>query len=235
MQHVLWVLLILASMFMIALLLSSWLGAKVWPLWEIDMWLVLDRATITSSFVLTSIALYGLRKNGWLWKLLQRQREDALTSESLEVRDKADVLVMLYHQNEELADWAIRKANPQVLALLGSDHVDIASYVAHLKLTHPILSVISDTIEDPYCLESAESKASDLILQAMKAAIYRGADPKKIICDITGTTKPMTLGMQRAAERLCIDTVYITSKRENKIPVKGTQQFRLIRRFSDAP
>lgn len=229
-----WLLVLLGITLMVAVC-SGWLSGS-WRYGRIDLWDVVDRATIVMSYLLTTAAVYtaiqGLREGGWLRKLLAREEQEALTPESREVKSRTDVLVMLYYKSMDLADRTIDILDPQVVALLGSDIEDIADYVKHLKERKPTLTVIDETIDDPDSAESADAKATELIVRAQSKANYGGSDPTKIICDITGASKPMTFGVLSAAERLGIDTVYVRSRREDRLPVPGTQQVQYVRKFS---
>lgn len=233
--HVAAWLLVLLAITALVVLFSGRLSES-WHYGKTNVWEVIDRATIVMSYLLTTAAVYtaiqGLRKGGWLRKLLERDDQEALTPESREVKSRTDVLVMLYHENRDLADRTIDILDPQVVALLGSDIEDVANYVKHLKKRKPTLTVIDETIDDPYSAEGADARATELIIRAQSKANYVGSDPAKIVCDVTGTTKPMTFGMLWAAERLGIDTVYVRSKRENRQPIPGTQQVQYVRKFS---
>jgi hypothetical protein len=229
-----WLLVLLGITVLVAAC-SGWLSGS-WHYGETNLWDVVDRATIVMSYLLTTAAVYtaiqGLREGGWLRKLLAREEQEALTPESREVKSRTDVLVMLYHENRDLADRTIDILDPQVVALLGSDIEDVANYVKYLKERKPTLTVIEETVNDPYSAEGADARATELIALAQSKAVYVGSDPAKIVCDVTGTTKPMTFGMLWAAERLGIDTVYVRSKREDRQPIPGTQQVQYVRKFS---
>lgn len=233
--HVAAWLLVLLAITALVILCSGWLSGS-WHYGKTNLWEVADRATIVMSYLLTTAAVYtaiqGLREGGWLRKLLERQDQEALTPESREVKSRTDVLVMLYFRNRELADRTIDILDPQVVALLGSNGEDVIEYVHHLKHIRPTIAVITETIDDPDNAESTEEKAAELIIRAQSKAVYAGSDASKIVCDVTGTTKPMTFGMLWAAERLGIDTVYVRSKRENRQPIPGTQQVQYVRKFS---
>jgi hypothetical protein len=228
-------LLVLLGITVLVIACSGWLSGT-WQYGKTNAWEVVDRATIVMSYLLTTAAVYtaiqGMRKGGWLRKLLEREEQEALTQESREVNSRTDVLVMLYFNNKDLADRTIDVLEPQVVALLGSSNEDVAQYLKHLNGQKPKLVVITETIDDPDNAESAEARAAELIIRAQSKAVYAGCDPSKIVCDVTGTTKPMTFGMLWAAERLGIDTVYVRSKRENRQPIPGTQQVQYIRKFS---
>lgn len=229
-----WLLVLLAITALVILFSGRLSGA--WHYGKTNVWEVVDRATIIMSYLLTTAAVYtaiqGLREGGWLRKLLERDEQEALTPESREVKSRTDVLVMLYYQNKDLADRTIDILEPQVVALLGSSNEDVAQYIKHLSGLRPKLVVIAETIDDPDSAESAEARAAELIIRAQSKAVYAGCDPSKIVCDVTGTTKPMTFGMLWAAERLGIDTVYVRSKRDNRQPIPGTQQVQYVRKFS---
>lgn len=215
---------------------SSWLGGE-WFWGKADLWKVADRATIAMAYLITTIAAYtglqGLREGGWLRLLLEGERRE-LTAESQRARERTEVLIMLYYRNAPLADEAIRILQPLMVVLLGCDQADINAYIAHLARNHPSLIVIADITLDRNSVEGTDVAASALIQRARTQANLRGVSAHRMVCDVTGATKPMTIGLLSAAQRFSVDTVYVSCEYDDDLrPIEGTQQVQYLRRFAE--
>lgn len=198
---------------------------------DVDAWEVFDRATMVIGYVVTTGAIYtAIVARRELFALLSRRHQP--DEGTLAARGDTEVLVMLYFQNSDLGDIAINALQPKLVALLGSDALDVGQYIDRLKTSHPLLLVEHEVVSDRNDFQEAKSKAAQLIARARLKAQYSGIDADKISCDITGTTKPMTIGIFMAAEEAGVSTLYVKAEYDSKRkPIPGTHQIIFVRRY----
>ncbi len=239
-RHVIGWLLVLTSICALTRLLSAWLGGP-WAWGTLDLWLILDRATILSSFLLTSIAVYtamiGLRKDGWLRRLLPSARQHNDTN--AEVIEDTRILIMLYHNSKTAKDVIEIFGNSiDMLILIASKettkveqaYLTAEGFMKHVKSR--FAKVVCEKcyyIDDQNDLKATQQQTMTAIHHAAERAKYAAYDASKITCELTGATKPMSFGMMEAAEANGVLAVYTATDRSaGDQVIAGSHRFVVI-------
>ena len=224
-RHIICWLLVLIAICALTSLLSAWLGGQ-WAWGLLDLWLVLDRATILSSFLLTSIAAYtamiGLRKDGWLRRLLPSPTQPHNDTNAAVLKDTR-ILIMLYHNSKTANDVIEIFGNSiDMLILIASKeatnvdqtYLTADGFMKHVKSRFG--KVVCDKcyyIDDHNDLKASQQQTLAAIRHARDRANYAAYDASKITCELTGATKPMSFGMMEAAEAEGLLAVYTATDR----------------------
>lgn len=213
------------------LLLLTWL-ASPWLLGNVtsqpvDYWLLLDRMSTLLGLLTTLLAItglvVGLFRGGWLWRWLRRTNT-FIDAESEEITANASAVIMNYNpKNVELVRTAVTMLKPEVLVLLGTDRDEL--HEASRLLAHADLDVIAmPPLENLHSSSETRQRARHGIQQ-----LRERFQPKAIVCDVTGGTKPMTLGLFMAAEEEGVATVYLATERDPAgKPIKSTARLSYV-------
>lgn len=214
----------------LGLLLLTWLaapwlggGANV----SSDYWLLLDRMSTLLGLLTTLLALtglvVGLFRGGWLRRWLGRTNS-FIDAESEEITANAAAVIMNYNpKNMELVRTAVAMLKPEVLVLIGTDRDEL--HEACRLLAGADLDVIAlPPLENLHSSSETRLRARHGIRQ-----LRERFQPKAIVCDVTGGTKPMTLGLFMAAEEEGVATVYLATERDPAgKPIKSTARLSYV-------
>lgn len=244
-KHAFWIALIAALQFLVVMVFSSWFGAKEWSLSGVDAWLVLDRATILSSFVFTAIAFYGLRPDGWVRKLVSK-RNTPINEGTEKILKDTNALIMLYF-NSDAAHAIVDLFGPHIDLLYlvtsapkqgeESRYNDPDSFLKDVKEKFGHLHCAPiEFVADKNDLSLARDAVMRAIAKAELQSAYGGHGAGKITCDLTGASKPMSFGMLEAAKEKGILVVYTDARRDaNDRIVPKTQNLITIAPRASAP
>lgn len=194
---------------------------------DIDLWLLIDRISTLLGLLTTVLAItglvVGLFRGGWLWRFIRRTNS-FIDAESEEITANASAVIMNYNpKNMELVRTAVSMLKPEVLVLLGTSRDEL--HDACRTLAEENLDVIAmPALENVHSSSEARQRARHGIQQ-----LRERFQPRAIVCDVTGGTKPMTLGLFMAAEEEGVATVYLATERDPAgKPIKSTARLSYV-------
>ncbi|AVP97115.1 hypothetical protein C7S18_07880 [Ahniella affigens] len=194
---------------------------------SVDPWLLMDRVSTLLGLLTTVLAItglvVGLFRGGWLWRFIRRTNS-FIDAESEEITANASAVIMNYNpKNMELVRTAVSMLKPEVLVLLGTSRDEL--HDACRTLAGENLDVIAmPALENVHSSSEARQRARHGIQQ-----LRERFQPRAIVCDVTGGTKPMTLGLFMAAEEEGIATVYLATERDPAgKPIKSTARLSYV-------
>lgn len=241
---------ILFPLFLVAVTFVVWvarpyLNAEYQPGTPYDRWQAFDRAATILGYVLAITAIYaGLdgwwNKDSLLRRFLPKQKYSIKRdAEAQAIEKNTDVLIMLHHTDGSALS-IVNVVNPKVVLLITTNaegankfsesiegkRKNIQSDVKFNAVTFMTPVVVSN--------KGSSTETCERTISAIDAVLERGYERKRIVVDITGTTKPMSIGAFEAADSKGINTIYLESQyASNNARIEGSEKALYIRRYNN--
>lgn len=195
----------------------------------VDAWKAFDRAATVLGFFGSLLVFYGLLvstvlnifKPGWWHRFLPR-RNRFFDAENEKIVAHTDALVLLAGTNVGLTKELVTKLKPKIVAIIGTGQTDLLAAKATLDAGIEVEEML--VVSSPNSATETKRRA-----EAVIARLKSRFGSARVVCDITGTTKPMTIGLFMAAEEAGVPSVYCSSERDAKGKViEGTEIMRYV-------
>ena len=208
-----------------------------------DWWQAFDRATTALGYLLAVTAIYAgldglINKDSWLRRLVPtRKYLIKRDKESTDIEKSTEALILLHHRNDS-AMSIVNLVNPRIVLLIttSSDNaINFASSFNDERRKFKSDIELNDVeFMEPIVVSNkgSSTEARESTTGAIEAVMDRGCERDRIVVDITGTTKPMSIGAFEAADAKGVSTIYMESDYdyENR-RIEGSERALYVRKY----
>ncbi len=209
----------------------------------LDWWKAFDRATTIFGYLLAITAMYAavdgwLNEDSWLRRLAPKKKFLVVrNAEAKRIEKGTDVLIMLHHTDGPALS-IINLVNPKVVILVTTNAENAVKFSDSIveKRKQIVSDIIFNAVDfmDPVVVSNKGSsiETCERTIRAINTVVEKGYARECIVVDITGATKPMSIGAFEAADSKGIGSIYLESDYDsNGLLIKNSGNPVWIRRY----